>query len=67
METTLHRQLKALYAGKDALVEQQVAGFRIDAVRDGAKVRALKGELDEHQTALPQLYEHWEEAAELNG
>jgi hypothetical protein len=36
-------------------------------LRDGAKVKQLKSELDEHETKLPQLYEHWEEATELNG
>lgn len=35
-------------------------------LRDGAKVKQLKAELDEHQAKLPQLYEHWEEASELN-
>ena len=45
METTLHRQLKGLYAGKDALVEQRVAGFRIDAVRDGQLVEIQHGGL----------------------
>ena len=28
--------------------------------------KQLKSELDEHQAALPQLYEHWEEATEMN-
>src|SRR5438876_634303 len=32
METTLHRQLKALYAGPDARLEERIADFRIDAV-----------------------------------
>lgn len=32
METTLHRQLKTLYAGTDAQ-EVQIEGFRIDAVK----------------------------------
>jgi hypothetical protein len=35
--------------------------------RDGDKIKALMSELDEAQTRLPTLYEHWEEAAELNG
>ena len=30
------------------------------------KVKELKGELDEHRAALPLLYEHWDEATELN-
>jgi ATP-binding cassette subfamily F protein 3 len=38
-----------------------------EVLRDGAKVKTLKGELEEHQAVLPLLYEHWEEAAELNG
>ncbi len=36
-------------------------------LRDGTRVKQLKAELDDHQSALPQLYEHWEEATELNG
>src|SRR5688572_19324880 len=38
METTLHRQLKALYAGAEARVEQRCDGFRIDAIRDGGEL-----------------------------
>lgn len=38
-----------------------------DVLRDGSRVKALQAELTEHQAALPQLYEHWEEASELNG
>ena len=34
METTLHRQLKALYSDDDSQREVQVDGFRIDAVRE---------------------------------
>src|SRR5207244_4377705 len=30
-----------------------------DVLRDGIKIKQLKNELDEHQAALPQLYEHW--------
>lgn len=45
METTLHRQLKALYAGADALVEQRVAGFRIDAIRNGELIEIQHGGL----------------------
>src|SRR4029079_8896165 len=37
-----------------------------EVLRDGGKVKELKSELDEHQAALPQLYEHWEEAADMN-
>ncbi len=37
-----------------------------EVLRDGGKVKQLKSELDDHQAALPQLYEHWEEATEMN-
>jgi ATP-binding cassette subfamily F protein 3 len=34
--------------------------------RDGGRVRAIKQELSEQQSALNKLYEHWEEASEMN-
>ena len=34
--------------------------------RDGGRVRALKQELADQHSALKKLYEHWEEATELN-
>ncbi|MCA9270941.1 MAG: ABC-F family ATP-binding cassette domain-containing protein [Planctomycetales bacterium] len=37
-----------------------------EVLRDGQRVKSLKSEIDEHQAALPRLYEHWEEATELN-
>ena len=45
METTLHRQLKELYAGPEGRVEHRVAGYRIDAVRDGQFVEIQHGGL----------------------
>jgi ATP-binding cassette subfamily F protein 3 len=36
-------------------------------LRDGSRVKSLAAELNEQQATLPQLYEHWAEAAELNG
>jgi ATP-binding cassette subfamily F protein 3 len=55
-------------AERESRIEQLNELFGNDEVlRDGAKVRQLKLELTEHQTALPLLYEHWEEATELNG
>ena len=47
METTLHRQLKALYAGGEARVEQRLAGhrYRIDAVRGDELVEIQHGSL----------------------
>jgi ATP-binding cassette subfamily F protein 3 len=38
-----------------------------EVLRDGNRIKSLAAELSEQQTALPRLYEHWEEAAELNG
>ena len=37
-----------------------------EVLRDGGRIKQLKAELEEHETALPQLYEHWEEASEMN-
>lgn len=37
-----------------------------EALRDGVRVRTLQQELSAQQSALPKLYEHWEEASELN-
>jgi protein subunit release factor A len=37
-----------------------------DVLRDGEKVRQAKAELDNQQQHLSTLYEHWEEACELN-
>lgn len=45
METTLHRQLKALYAGADGRLEQPVEGFRIDVVRSGQLIEIQHGRL----------------------
>jgi len=45
LETTLHRQLKALYAGPEARVEERLEGFRIDAVRSGQLVEIQHGSL----------------------
>jgi ATP-binding cassette, subfamily F, member 3 len=35
-------------------------------IRDGMRVRALKQELADQQSSLKKLYEHWEEATEMN-
>jgi len=55
METTLHRQLKALYAGAGALVEQRMEGFRIDAIRDGQLVEIQHGSLAAIRTKIARL------------
>jgi hypothetical protein len=58
LETTLHRQLKALYAGPEGLVEQRVDGFRIDAVRDGQLVEIQHGGLAAIRGKITRLLEH---------
>jgi hypothetical protein len=55
METTLHRQLKALYAGPGALVEQRIAGFRIDAVVGERLVEIQHGSLAAIRTKVSRL------------
>lgn len=45
METSLHRQLKALYAGPDSEQEVRLGPFRIDAVVDGLLVEIQYGSL----------------------
>jgi ATP-binding cassette subfamily F protein 3 len=37
-----------------------------DVLRDGDRVKSIRGEIDDTQTAIEQLYEHWEEASEMN-
>ncbi len=45
METSLHRQLKAHYAGDDGVVEVVCDGYRIDAVRGGELIEIQHGSL----------------------
>ncbi len=45
METSLHRDLKTLYAGQDAQFEVSLGGYRIDVVSDGRLVEIQHGSL----------------------
>ncbi|MDX1968614.1 MAG: hypothetical protein SFV23_15660 [Planctomycetaceae bacterium] len=45
METTLHRQLKAIYAGPKATCEVWVDGYRIDAVKRGRLIEIQQSSL----------------------
>jgi hypothetical protein len=45
METSLHKQLKALYAGANGQQEVVCDGFRIDAVLDGELIEIQHGSL----------------------
>jgi ATP-binding cassette subfamily F protein 3 len=48
---------------------EEINAILIDpaVLRDGDRVRSLKADFAEHQQAIARLYEHWEEAAEMNG
>ena len=45
METTLHRQLKSLYAVDSSQQEVTVDGYRIDAIADGRLIEIQYGSL----------------------
>jgi ATP-binding cassette subfamily F protein 3 len=61
-------EIEAEIAERESRIEQLHQLFASeDVLRDGTKVKELKTELAGHEVALPQLYEHWEEATELNG
>jgi len=52
---------------REARVEQLYAALADpETHRDGEQVRELKAEIADQQRALETLYEHWEEATELN-
>jgi len=59
METTLHRQLKQLYAG-DAACEVRVDGYRIDAVANGRLIEIQQGSLSALRTKVSRLLERHE-------
>jgi hypothetical protein len=57
MESTLHRQLKALYAGDEAACEVRVDGYRIDAVVDGRLIEIQQASLSALRTKVARLLE----------
>ena len=57
METSLHRQLKALYAGLEARVEQRLDGYRIDAVRGDELIEIQHGSLSAIGNKIERLLE----------
>jgi ATP-binding cassette subfamily F protein 3 len=60
-------EIEAEIAEREGRIEELHQLFATEEiVRDGSRVKQLKAELEEHETALPRLYEHWEEASELN-
>ena len=60
-------EIEAEIAQREARIQELHAALTDPQVlRDGPRVKEIKAELDQQQAALPPLYEHWEEAAELN-
>ncbi|MCI0357107.1 MAG: ABC-F family ATP-binding cassette domain-containing protein [Planctomycetaceae bacterium] len=60
-------EIEADIAQREARIEALHQLFASEEVlRDGSRIKQLKAELEEHESALPRLYEHWEEASEMN-
>ncbi len=60
-------QIEAEIFQKESRIEECHAALADPQVlRDGDRVRRLKAQIDREQEALTVLYEHWEEASELN-
>lgn len=57
METSLHRQLKAIYAGEEARTEERLEGFRIDAIRGKQLIEIQHGSLAAIRTKISRLLE----------
>lgn len=57
METTLHRQLKALYAGPEADCEVRIDGYRIDAVVSGRLIEIQQASLSALRVKVRKLLE----------
>jgi hypothetical protein len=55
METSLHRQLKQIYAGEDAATEVRLGRWRIDAVCDGELIEIQHGSLSAIRDKIQQL------------
>ena len=55
METSLHQQLKCLYATDKAQIEQKVGRYRIDVVRDGELVEIQHASLSSIRTKVSAL------------
>jgi hypothetical protein len=58
METSLHRQLKSLYADSEARFEVSVDDYRIDAISDGRLVEIQHGSLAAIRDKIKKLLKH---------
>ncbi|MCY2993255.1 MAG: ABC-F family ATP-binding cassette domain-containing protein [Planctomycetota bacterium] len=60
--------IEAEIHSREARIEELHAALSSpDVLRDGERVKRVMAELQEQQATSALLYEHWEEAAELNG
>jgi hypothetical protein len=59
METSLHRELKSLYAGQDAQFEVALDGFRIDAIAGDRLVEIQHGSLAAIRDKVRTLLQRW--------
>jgi hypothetical protein len=57
METSLHRQLKSIYAGDEARTEERLEGFRIDAIRGRQLIEVQHGSLAAIRDKISRLLE----------
>ena len=53
-------------ATEEKITELEFALVNPDIYRDSARVKQTMADIEAAKTKLPQLYEHWEEAVELN-
>jgi ATP-binding cassette subfamily F protein 3 len=56
-----------IHATEAKVAELEAALLSPDVYRDGDRVKWTMGELEAARARLPELYEHWDEALELNG
>jgi ATP-binding cassette subfamily F protein 3 len=56
-----------IFTRESRIEELHAALASPDTLRDGNRVKAATAELEQIQQSLATLYEHWEEATELNG
>jgi ATP-binding cassette subfamily F protein 3 len=55
-----------IFARETAVRQRQQEMLDPNVLRNGDRVREIKQQIDQEQDALKTLYEHWEEASELN-
>ncbi len=61
-------EIEAEIAERESKVESHHAALADpDVLRDGRRVKEVQASIEAEQAALRSLYEHWEEACEMNG